>query len=48
MTNTGSQSLDLAGIAEIASELTGQTVKRVTVPGAEWRAGLISRGVPDQ
>lgn len=44
---TGSQSLDLAGIAEIASELTGQTVTRVTVPDEEWRAGLISRGVPE-
>jgi NAD(P)H dehydrogenase (quinone) len=44
---TGSQSLDLADIAEIASELTGQTVTRVTVPDAEWRAGLISRGVPE-
>jgi NAD(P)H dehydrogenase (quinone) len=44
---TGSQSLDLADIAEIASELTGQTVTRVTVPDAEWRAGLISHGVPE-
>ena len=44
---TGSQSLDLADIAEIGSELTGQTVTRVTVTDAEWRAGLISRGVPE-
>jgi NAD(P)H dehydrogenase (quinone) len=44
---TGSQSLDLADIAKIASELTGQTVTRVTVPDAEWRAGLISHGVSE-
>ena len=44
---TGSQSLDFADIAEIASELTGQTVTRLTVSDAEWRAGLISRGVPE-
>lgn len=43
---TGSEALDLAAIARIASELTGRTITRVTVSDAEYRAGMISRGVP--
>jgi uncharacterized protein YbjT (DUF2867 family) len=41
-----SEALDLAGIAAIASELSGRPVTRVTVTDEEWRAGLVSHGVP--
>lgn len=44
---TGPQKLNFADIAAIASELTGQEITRVLVPDHEWRAGLISRGVPE-
>jgi uncharacterized protein YbjT (DUF2867 family) len=42
-----SEALDLAGIAAIASELSGRPVTRVTVTDEEWRAGLVSHGVPE-
>jgi NAD(P)H dehydrogenase (quinone) len=44
---TGSAALDLAGIAAIASELTGRPIARVTVSDEEYRAGLIAHGVPE-
>jgi NAD(P)H dehydrogenase (quinone) len=44
---TGSEALDLAAIAAIASELTGRPMTRVTVSDKEYRAGLISRGAPE-
>lgn len=44
---TGPQALDFAGIAGIASELTGREITRVTVSDEEWKAGLVSRGVPE-
>jgi NAD(P)H dehydrogenase (quinone) len=44
---TGQQALNFADVAAIVSELTGQTITRITVPDNEWRAGLISRGVPE-
>ncbi|WP_182906168.1 NAD(P)H-binding protein [Microbispora sp. H13382] len=45
---TGSESLDLADVAAIASDLTGREITRVTVPDDEWVAGMVSRGVPEQ
>lgn len=45
---TASEALDLAGIAAIASELTGRPITRVTVTDEEWRAGLVSHGVPER
>jgi NAD(P)H dehydrogenase (quinone) len=45
---TGSEILNFADIAALASELTGQAITRVTVPDEEWKAGLVSRGVPEQ
>jgi NAD(P)H dehydrogenase (quinone) len=45
---TPSAAIDLAGIAAIASELTGRPITRVTVPDEEWRAGLVSHGVPER
>ena len=44
---TGSQALDLADLATIASELTGRPIKRVTVTDESWRAGLVAQGVPE-
>ncbi|WP_169952249.1 NAD(P)H-binding protein [Microbispora sp. H11081] len=45
---TGPESLDLADVAAIASELTGREITRVTVPDGEWVAGMVSRGMPEQ
>ena len=44
---TGAEAIDMAGIAEIASGLTGRRIRRVVVPDDEYRAGLISRGLPE-
>ena len=44
---TGSEALDLDGLAALASELTGRTIRRVTVGDEEFRASLIARGVPE-
>jgi uncharacterized protein YbjT (DUF2867 family) len=44
---TGPEALDLAAIAAIASELTGRKITRVTVTDKEYRASLISHGVPE-
>ena len=43
---TGSEALDFAGIADIASELTGRQIKRIVVADDEWKADLVARGVP--
>lgn len=37
----------MAGIAAIASELTGRPIRRVIVPDAEFRAGLLANGLPE-
>ncbi|WP_369192496.1 SDR family oxidoreductase [Streptomyces sp. R08] len=44
---TGAEALDLADVAAVASAVTGRTVKRVTVSDEEYRAGLVSHGVPE-
>ena len=44
---TGSEAIDMAGVAAIASELTGRPIRRVVVPDAEHRTGLVARGVPE-
>jgi uncharacterized protein YbjT (DUF2867 family) len=44
---TASEATDLDGVAAIASELTGRPIRRVVVPDAEYRAGLVARGVPE-
>ena len=44
---TAAGGVDTAGIAAIASELSGRTVRHVTVPDAEYRAGLLERGTPE-
>lgn len=45
---TGPEAIDVAGIAAIASELTGRPIRRVVVSDAEYRAGLVARGAPEQ
>ena len=44
---TGSEALDLADVAAIASELTGRPIRRVIVTDEQYRAGLIAHGVPE-
>lgn len=44
---TGSEEIDMAGIAEIASELTGRWIRRVVVPDADFRADLLAAGLPE-
>jgi uncharacterized protein YbjT (DUF2867 family) len=44
---TGPEAIDMAGVAAIASELTGRPIRRVVVADAEYRAGLVAHGVPE-
>ncbi len=44
---TGSGAVDMAGVAAIASELTGRPIRRVVLSDAEYRAGLIAHGLPE-
>ncbi|AFU04654.1 NAD(P)H-binding protein [Nocardia brasiliensis] len=43
---TAARAIDFEEIAALASELTGRTIKRVTVSDAEFRQQLLSDGVP--
>ncbi|SFF17655.1 Uncharacterized conserved protein YbjT, contains NAD(P)-binding and DUF2867 domains [Paenibacillus catalpae] len=45
---TASETFDLAGIAAMASELTGRLIRRVVVPDDEYRAGLLAHGLPEE
>jgi len=44
---TATEAIDLAGIAAIASELTGRPIRRVIVSDDTYRDTLISHGVPE-
>lgn len=44
---TGSEMFDLAGIAEIASEVTGRPIRRVIVSDNEFRSRLVALGAPE-
>jgi uncharacterized protein YbjT (DUF2867 family) len=44
---TGAEAVDAAGIAAIASELTGRTIRRIVVPDGEHRDALVARGAPE-
>ena len=44
---TGTEALDLADLAAIATELGGREVKRTVISDDEHRANLSARGVPD-
>ena len=45
---TASETLDLAGIAAIAGEMNGKTIRRVVVSDEEFVARMVARGVPDE
>jgi uncharacterized protein YbjT (DUF2867 family) len=44
---TGGEAIDMAGVAALAAELSGRPIKHVVVPDAEFRAGVVERGVPE-
>lgn len=44
---TASAALDMAGIAALASELSGRSIRRVTVTDEQHRAGMVARGLPE-
>jgi uncharacterized protein YbjT (DUF2867 family) len=44
---TGAEAIDMTGVAALASELTGRSIRRVVVPDDEFRAGLVAHGVPE-
>ncbi len=44
---TASEAIDLESIAAIASELAQRPIRRIVVPDAEYRAGLVARGIPE-
>ncbi|NVI92491.1 SDR family oxidoreductase [Actinomadura sp. BRA 177] len=44
---TGGEAIDMAGVAALASDVSGRPIKHVVVPDAEFRAGVIARGVPE-
>lgn len=44
---TAGEAVDLAGVAELASALTGRPIRRVVVPDDQYRAGLVAHGVPE-
>ncbi|MCK9857675.1 SDR family oxidoreductase [Paenibacillus sp. ATY16] len=45
---TASETFDLAGIAALASEVTGCPIKRVVISDEEYRTGLIAHGLPEE
>ncbi|WP_413806537.1 NAD(P)H-binding protein [Streptomyces sp. OE57] len=44
---TGPEEIDMAGIAKILTRLTGRPIRRVVVSDDEYRARLVSHGVPE-
>jgi NAD(P)H dehydrogenase (quinone) len=44
---TGAETTDMTGVAEIATRLSGRPVRRGVVSDADYRAHLISHGVPE-
>ncbi|MEV7424942.1 NAD(P)H-binding protein [Streptomyces sp. NPDC091212] len=45
---TAPDALDLEDIAGILGDLTGRTIRRVVADDAEWTAGLVGHGVPEE
>ena len=43
---TATETVDMTGMAAIASELTGRQITRVVVSDDEYRAGMVDHGVP--
>ena len=44
---TGAEAFDMAGVAALASELTGRPIRRIVVADAAYRDGMVARGVPE-
>ncbi|MBF6301793.1 NAD(P)H-binding protein [Nocardia amamiensis] len=44
---TGSEAIDMTGVAAIGARLTGRPIRRVVVTEAEYRASLLARGLPE-
>lgn len=44
---TGSEAIDMEGIAAIASEILGRTIRRIVVSDEEFRDRMRSQGVPE-
>ena len=44
---TASEAIDLDGVAALASELAQRPIRRIVVPDAEYRAGLVAHGLPE-
>ncbi|MGN9786450.1 SDR family oxidoreductase [Nonomuraea sp. ZG12] len=44
---TGAEAIDMTGLAALASELTGRSIRRVVVPDDDYRAGLVAHGAPE-
>ena len=42
---TGSEAIDMAGIAAIASDVTGRPIRHLVVSDEEYRAGLIAQSI---
>jgi NAD(P)H dehydrogenase (quinone) len=45
---TASEALDLEDIAAIVSELVHRPIRRIVVPDAQYRAGLVAHGLPEE
>jgi NAD(P)H dehydrogenase (quinone) len=44
---TGPESLDLADVAALLTQLTGRAISRVVVDDDEWKAAQVAGGVPE-
>lgn len=44
---TGGEATGMAGVAALASEITGRPIRHVVVPDAEYRSRLVAHGVPE-
>lgn len=44
---TAAEAIDMAGVAGIASELTGRPIRRVVVSDTDHRSALLARGLPE-
>ncbi len=44
---TGAEAFDMAGVAALASALTGRPIRRIVVSDVAYRDGMVARGVPE-
>jgi uncharacterized protein YbjT (DUF2867 family) len=45
---TGPESVDMAQVAAVASRITGQTIRHVTISDEDYRNGMLAAGLPAQ